>query len=94
MARPTVVDLSVVREEACVLTDFATFLAERAGADVRVVRPGLIQASLPGGIVEIRVRMANVFAWEADAYRLAGLPVPAHVLEDIERWEREHGSRG
>jgi hypothetical protein len=93
MARPTVVDLSIVREEACVLTDIAAFLAEQAGADVRVVRPGLIEAVLPGAVVEVRVRMANVFKWEADAYRLAGLPVPAYVLEDIERWEREHGSR-
>lgn len=41
--------------------------------------------------IRIQVRMVNVYQDEARAYRLAGLPVPVQVLEDAERWEREHG---
>ncbi len=41
-------------------------------------------------IFQIRIRMANIYLDEAKAYRLAGLPVPTQVLEDAERWEREH----
>lgn len=87
-----VIDLSTAREELRIPTQVIALLAERVGADARIVHPGLVEAVLPGGTVSVRIRTVNVFRGEAEAYRLAGLPVPSFVLEDIERWDRRYGS--
>jgi len=87
-----VVDLGAVRRCLIAPTWLAERLTEATGAELIAVRPGQIQAILPSGApVTITIRATNVFRGEAQAYRRAGMPVPPHVLEDIKRWDREHG---
>jgi len=87
------IQLENVRETLRIPTEVAADLARRAGARVCRVRIGRVEIIVPGSSIRIQigVRPKNVFAKEAMAYRLAGLPVPAQVLQDMERWEREHG---
>jgi len=91
---PYIVDLETVRDDLCAPTWLASQLTEIAGAELLAVRPGHVRAVLPSGeSVVITVRAINIFRGEARAYRRAGLPVPPRVLEDIQRWDCEHGYR-
>ena len=89
-----VIDLAAIRDHLRVPTLVAALLAQKAGASVRALRPGRVEADLPGSVgVEIRVWQVNIYHDEAKAYRLQGMPVPDRVLQDAERWDREHGRR-
>lgn len=96
-APSNVVDFDLVRRDLRIPTLFATFIARRAGARITAASPGLVQAVItesptPMGI-RIRVRRKNIYRAEAEAYRIAGLPVPERVLEDIAHWDRTYGGR-
>jgi hypothetical protein len=75
-------------------TRFMAWLAEHTGAEVFSERPGHVVAILPNeDVVEASVTQENVFCAQAEAYRRNGIPVPESVIENIERWDREHGKR-
>ena len=94
---PFVRNLSVRRLALRLPTLFAARLAEEAGGEVYVYRPGVVEVMLPGSdggesaVVRLRIRVVNIYEEAAQAYRQAGRPVPERIVLGIERWNREHG---
>lgn len=85
-------DLRTARESRAAATSLASWLAKTTGATILSVRPGHVLASLSEDeAVEVLVKQVNPYRGEAEAYRRDGKAVPRRVLEDIERWDREHG---
>jgi len=86
--------LADVRDAHAIPTCFMAWLAEQTGAEVFSERPGHIVAILPNDdVVEVGITQENVFRGQAEAYRLNNIPVPASVMQNIRRWDREHGKR-
>lgn len=94
-ASNVVIDLNARRRDLRVPTLLAAKLAEAAGADIQSCHPGTVEVTLSGTDPEIAllitIRAVNVYERAAEAYRLAGLPVPERITLGIERWNREHG---
>jgi hypothetical protein len=94
-ALSNIVDSDAERRGLAAPTLMAAFGAGRAGAIVESASPGRVLVSLPHPeerrCVSIRVTRENPFASEVRCYELVGQPVPQDVIENMERWEREHG---
>lgn len=89
-----VISLDDARDARAIPTRFMAWLAEQTGAEVFSERPGHVVAILPNDdVVEVGVSQVNVFLGQAEAYRRNGIPVPESVIENIARWDREHGKR-
>lgn len=81
-----------IREVLRIPTQLAARIAARAGAIVRRIRPGRVEADLsPDTGISIRVKLINPYELEEMAYLVNGKPVPPRVLEDSARWKKEHG---
>ncbi len=90
----TVISIADARDARAIPTRFMAWLAKQTGAEVFSERPGHVVAILPNeDVVEVSVTQVNVFRAQADAYRRNDIPVPESVIENIERWDREHGKR-
>ncbi|MDQ7814178.1 MAG: hypothetical protein RDU25_00005 [Patescibacteria group bacterium] len=86
-----VFDLSQIREDVGRPTRLMSWLVRHSGRRVLSQRPGRVEAGAGQARHTIRVTLANPFEREAVLFHEAGEPVPQHVLEDIKRWQREHG---
>lgn len=86
-------DLNCIRDDLQTPTYVMAHIAYAAGAQVISIRPGGIEfrRSASDPHFQMVIRQENIFALEALAYRRANLPVPQQVLDDLVRWNREHG---
>jgi len=87
-----VVHLDRVRALVEPATALASWMQKALGAEIIETRPGRVIASFPERVLkaELTVRKVNPFRSEKIAYERARKPVPQQVLDDLERWEREH----
>ena len=86
-----VIDLERRREQLVLPTLLAAVLARGVGATVQTMRPGRIEGQFSSDVgFSVTVRRVNIFRREKETYEALDLPVPNHVLQDIERWEREN----
>ena len=84
-------DLKKLRDGIVPATSLFTHVAQAAGGEVIARRPGRVIVRFPDGtIVEATIRRINPFVLERRAYEAFRRPVPARVLEDLLRWNREH----
>lgn len=89
-----VISLADARDARAIPTRFLAWLAKQTGAEVFSERPGHVVAILPNDdVVEVSVSQENVFRAQEKAYLLNDMPVPDSVIENIARWDREHGKR-
>lgn len=88
-----VIDLERRREQLALPTLLAATLARGVGATVQTMRPGRVEGRLSSDVdFTVTVRRVNVFRREKETYEALGLPIPEHVFQDIERWDRENGT--
>ncbi|MBD3251329.1 hypothetical protein GF380_02625 [Candidatus Uhrbacteria bacterium] len=91
--RSTVIDLKAIRSKLNLPTCFYATLAEQSGTTITRSRPGHLTGVCEADVsrvVDVRIRCVNVYRREAACYKRAGLPVPEHIQQKIETWDRQH----